>query len=518
MLAAFAFTLVFFTGFFPPFANPNELSRIETVYAAVEQGTLAIDGAILVLGDHEDKSASGGHFYSNKAPGLSLAAIPVYRALRVVFPPPRHPSDPIFVWLRLLTVSALTVVALARLLRRLVPLPGGALVGFAVAFGTPLFFYARSFFAHAWVAALLLLSWDLAARGREREGSQRVSPLFAAAGALAGWAAVSEYTAAPLVLLLLASCGSGRRAAAFAAGAALPLAALFWYDAACFGSPFVLSTAREAFPRYSALAGRGLFGIGPPSFSVAAGYLFHPARGLLLFSPFWLWLPLGILGWRRRGSDRRDAAWIAACVGVFFVLLTGYPNWHGGWSLGDRYLLPAYFLGALALPHALSGTVARGAFAVAALFAVVGHLLMTASWPHFPLDLPWPPATGSLWFLSRGWFAPNLLAPLGELSLLVPAAAIAVAGGFALRAASPVKPSSAAALVAALLLFAATLATRPRAPYAAGLWRAAIFGAYSGLDPQRAELARVVEEAKTPLERRQAAGAWRLYGPRLTAP
>jgi len=117
VLAAFAFTMIFFSGLFPPFANPNELSRIETVYAAVEQKTLAIDGAIAVLGDHEDKSVSAGRFYSNKAPGLALAAIPVYRALRRVFPAPRHSGDAIFVWLRLLTVSALTTVALARLLR-----------------------------------------------------------------------------------------------------------------------------------------------------------------------------------------------------------------------------------------------------------------------------------------------------------------------------------------------------------------------------------------------------------------
>ena len=42
---------IFFTGQFPPFANPNELSRLEAVYAAGELGTLSIDGAIPVLGD-----------------------------------------------------------------------------------------------------------------------------------------------------------------------------------------------------------------------------------------------------------------------------------------------------------------------------------------------------------------------------------------------------------------------------------------------------------------------------------
>ena len=40
---------------------------------------------------------------------------------------------------------------------------------FAVAFGTPFLFYARSFFAHAWTASLLFLAWDLLReRGRPR--------------------------------------------------------------------------------------------------------------------------------------------------------------------------------------------------------------------------------------------------------------------------------------------------------------------------------------------------------------
>ncbi len=110
-VAGFAVLSVYFTGFFPPFGNPNELSRLEAVYAFVEQGTFSIDGAIPVLGDHEDKAVSGGHFYSNKAPGLTFAAIPVYRALRVFFPAPKSPWDAVFVLVRILTVSLLSTLA-----------------------------------------------------------------------------------------------------------------------------------------------------------------------------------------------------------------------------------------------------------------------------------------------------------------------------------------------------------------------------------------------------------------------
>ncbi len=87
------------------------------------------------------------------------------------------------------------------------------------------------------------------------------------------------------------------------------------------------------------------------------------------------------------------------------------------------------------------------------------------------------------------------MAGLGGVSLLLPAAAAVVAGGLALRAAGPLVPPAAVALAAALLAFAAPLASAPRPPYVGRLWRAAIFGAYSGLDPKREELRRVVLEA-----------------------
>jgi hypothetical protein len=514
VVAAFAFTTLFFSGTFPPFSNPNELSRIEAVYAAGELSTLRIDGAIPVLGDHEDKSVSGGHFYSNKAPGLALAAVPVYRFLRLFRPAPRSPADLIFFWLRVLTVSSICILALARFLRRLAPFPAAALAGFAVAFGTPFLFYARSFFAHAWVASLLFLAWDLVRAARDREGSRRVSPLFAAAGFLAGWAAISEYTVAPLLLLLALSTRSLKRFAPFAAGAAVPLFVLLGYDAICFGSPFVLSSALEAHASYSALARKGLFGFGWPSGRVALDFLANPARGLLLFSPFWIWTIPGFLAWRRAEGRRGDALLLLGGVAAFFLILTGYPNWHGGWSLGNRYLLPVLFLAGLALPRALGSPLARGLFAVAALFSVLMHLWITASWVHFPLDVTWPPATATLWFLNRGWFAANAFFGWGGMALLLPATAAAVAGGLALAAAAPVKPPSAAALAAALLLVGASLAVPAKLSYTGRLWRAAIFGAYSGLDPGRRELERVVAEASTPIERRQAAGAWRAYGPR----
>jgi hypothetical protein len=514
-VAVFAFLTVYFTGTFPPFANPNELPRLETLFAFVEQGTFRIDAAIPVLGDHEDKASSGGHFYSNKAPGLVIAAIPVYRALRVVFPAPRSASDAIFVLVRILTVSLLTVVALARFRARLPPGPGAALVPFALAFGTPLLFYGRSFFGHAWTAALLFLAWDLTRLYREREPSRQAGVLLLGAGLLAGWAAISEYTAAPIALLLAIPAGARRPSRTlflFGAGAAVPLLLLLSYNASCFGSPWVLSSARESYREYAELAGRGLFGFGAPSLKVALALLFHPARGLLLFSPFWLWLAPGFRAWWRAGSCRADCLFALAATAGFFLLLTGYPNWHGGWSLGDRYLLPAVFFAGLALARGLGSPLSRGLFALAAAFSAGAHFLLTATWPHFPVNLSWPPAAGSLWFLARGWTAPNLLSSLGRVSLLPPAVLIVTAGALAFRAARPLSPHALVAAPAGLLLLAAMAVLAPEPSFGARLWRAAVYGAFSGRDAEREELKRVISSARTPSEKSRAADAWRLYG------
>ena len=522
VLAVFAFLCVYFTGVFPPWANPNELSRFEAVSAMAEDGTFAIDAAVARLGDHEDKSVSGGRQYSNKAPGLAFAAYPIYRVLRLVAPAPeRGTAGPLFVLIRILTVSVVCLVALRRFAARLAeraPPEAVALVVLAAAFGTPYLFYARSFFSHAWTAALLFLAWDRVRRAEERNGSGRGGRTAALGGFLAGWAAISEYSVAPLALAVgvrAIASPSWRRRAGFALGAAVPLALLAVYDKICFGSPFTLSSAREASPDYASLASSGVFGFGPPSPRIAFAYLLDPARGALLFSPFFLWIFAGLAAWWRRGDARRDWWLVTLGLPFFFVCLCGYPNWHGGWSLGSRYLLPGLFFAGLPLARALERPFSRGFFAAATVSAVAAHLVLTSAWPHFPLEMPWPETTGSLWFLVRRWAAPNLGLLFDTdpwISLALPTLLTAWALLAAVRAAAPVKPAAPLAALVGVAPLVALLLRPPEPPYFGRLWRAGVYGAYSGRDDGRTELLRVAKEAGTEPERRLAVRMWRFFG------
>ncbi len=515
LVAGFASLAVLFTGQFPPFTNPNELTRLETVHAAVEYGTFAIDRSLGVLGDQEDKSVSGGRFYSNKAPGLAFVSIPVYRLLRVFFPPPRSAADTIFILLRLLVVSSVCTLAALRLTIRLSrEWPGrGPITAAAAVFGTPYLFYARSFLSHAWAAALVYLAWDLLRVVREQEAHRRVGALVAASGVIAGWAAISEYPVALLTLLLALSVAQGRslrRCVLFALGAAVPLALLLGYDALCFGSPFILSSSRESLPEYGALASRGFFGFTWPRPTIALAYLAHPARGLLLFSPFLLWSAGGFARWWRRGPERRDAELALVASLLFFVVLCGYPNWHGGWALSNRYLLPVLFFAVVAIPHALESFVSRLLFAAAAAFSVGVQAVAAATWPHFPLNIPWPPANGSAWFLAKGWVAPGLLPETAAMAvaLLVPLAVLVAA-----LSEMPLRPGRwVVAFGIGLAAFTATLLAPPPLSFGGRLWRAAVFGRFSGKDAERVELRRVMADASTPSEKKRAADAWRLFG------
>ena len=56
----------------------NAAVRFDLVRAIVEQGTVRIDGYETNTGDLAYRD---GHYYCDKAPGLSFAAVPVYAAV-----------------------------------------------------------------------------------------------------------------------------------------------------------------------------------------------------------------------------------------------------------------------------------------------------------------------------------------------------------------------------------------------------------------------------------------------------
>src|SRR5579863_1122233 len=73
--ALLIFGVIFFSyAYFYEGGGWNQNSRFDLVRAVVEQGTLRIDDYQENTGD---KAFANGHYYSDKAPGLALLAVPV---------------------------------------------------------------------------------------------------------------------------------------------------------------------------------------------------------------------------------------------------------------------------------------------------------------------------------------------------------------------------------------------------------------------------------------------------------
>ncbi len=153
------------------------------------------------------------------------------------------------------------------------------------------------------------------------------------------------------------------------AGAVVPLAALLYYNLSFIGH----------------LAGGYVSGRTPPHFfqpgwSGVAGLLVSPTRGLLVFSPFLLFVPLGLVQRLRTRSSQGLAAALGVAVAAQFLLYSQI-DWRGGVSWGPRWLtdlLPILVWMLAPVPLVLR-PLARGLF-ILAMAASVGVQTIGAFW------------------------------------------------------------------------------------------------------------------------------------------
>lgn len=398
---------------FPHFLSPNEFTRWAFAASLVENGTPEISRVLPLLGpSFEDVAGKDGRVYSNKAPGAALVSLPGYLLARPFAGPPSAASMRPVLWAMRLFGATLPAALLALLLFRSAVLFGAPPARarfsmFALLFATPLFAYGLLLFSHALVAACLFGAWAALFLPRD---SSRAFRRDVAAGALLGLAVFSEYPAAvpAAVLFLCAAIPAPRRALAVVAGGTPFAVALFVYDSICFGGAFELSSAHELAAGFRSLASAGVFGIGVPSPEVFLRLLADPSKGLFVFSPFLLLWPAAFRA--SRASLPRQARLALALAPLSLLLLyAGYPNWHGGFTVGPRYLVAA--LPFLVFPFAfrdpgLWGGRLEALFVGASMVAVCAT---TLAFPFVPPGFAFPWATFSGFFFERGLTSPNTL-------------------------------------------------------------------------------------------------------------
>jgi hypothetical protein len=323
----------------------NQNSRFALVRAIVEQHTLRIDSYAASTGD---RAQVGHHFYSDKAPGQALLAVPVVAALR---PLGVHSASALSYAATVATAALptmLTALCLVWLALGLGATRWGAiLAALAFALGSPAWAYATLLWGYALSTCGLLAAFSCAAALGRSTSLRRDLLLGLGVGLAAGWAVVSEYPAAPpavivsgLALAKVWPAGWRRRlpvVGGIAIGALACVAVLLIYQQAAFGSPF-----DAGYRHVQGFTGmqQGMMGITYPKAHVIHEILFGRFRGLLPLAPALAAGPVGlVLCWRR---GRRAEVISALLVILYYLTLNAaYVYWNGGWSYGPRHLAPA---------------------------------------------------------------------------------------------------------------------------------------------------------------------------------
>jgi hypothetical protein len=289
-----------------------------------------------------DKAQFGGHTYMDKAPGMTLMAVPIVAAVNAFTGTNARQERRLIPVLgagglmrprvRLaaaLTSALLTAIAATRLSGLATELTGSAGAGLfaalAYALGTPIWGWSTTIFGHAAAAALLLVGAIAIWRGTRGERPGGGQALIA--GLALGWAIVVEYQAAlsGFVIGLWALWRLWRYPAAMrarpiaiaAAGALVALVPLALYNWVAFGTLFKLGY--EGVVGFAGMH-QGLFGLTYPKPDIVARILGGPEKGLIWVAPILIVAPIG-LALMIAQRDTRDLGIVAAAVAVIVVLI-----------------------------------------------------------------------------------------------------------------------------------------------------------------------------------------------------
>jgi hypothetical protein len=331
----------------PP--NVQDITRLSLSRSLAERGSVNIDPYHRLT---TDRAFYDGHWYSDKAPGLSLLAIPTVEALRGIDAVRGDRSRlPIWkrvghIWLIRVLTSGIGLLAAAFILGRAAESlrPGySAPVVVTFALGTIAGPLGVTAFEHVVAAALGFAAFVATTRRRS---------LVPLAGGLAGAAVLCEYQSALIVLVVaiyVAIRYQGRGLLGFCAGGVPAAVGLGIYDWAAFGSPFHLSYKYVA-NSYTKDQQQGFFGIGMPTLH-GAHLVLLDGKGLLLVSPVVVAAAAGLVLLWRRGVRAEAGVCIAATL-LFLFANMAYFEPYGGTSPGPRFFVPALPFLALGLVEA----------------------------------------------------------------------------------------------------------------------------------------------------------------------
>jgi len=388
--------------------NVTSFSRLDLLHALVTEGRLTID---TYHQNTTDKAEYRGSFYSDKPPGTVVLALPGFLLAAGLLSLADEDLESPLGWLvsswlacalSLAVMAALGACAFfAWMCRWVPPRPAFSTTG-ALFLGAAPLPYTTMLFPHALVVAFICIALWATDFGCPVEDDRHSRDRLA--GCCLGFAAASEFTSAPVLIGIVVAlyCQKRARLLALLAAAAVPLALIPLYSILCFGTLLTLGYSHQAV--FTEMH-RGLYGIELPSADVALKLLFHPAKGLFVWSP---WLLLSVIGLRRLSGTSRFAFWTVLAISIVqLVLISGNRwDWPAGYNLTPRYLAPTLPLLALPAALALQRFPRTGAAVVALSVAVIASATLLNGRPDFFADANY--FTMYLPLMVAGRHAPNL--------------------------------------------------------------------------------------------------------------
>lgn len=325
----------------------NSHSRFGLTLALVEQGSVSIDRYHDQPGwKTSDKSFANGHYYSDKAPGMSFLGAVVY-----------WPVYQLTTWMGLV-LSPTAIKFLLNTMALAIPAALGSvlmfihawqlsrhlwlafLAGTGITLGTMFWPYSSTYYGHVLSAVCLFAAYFLLRSAGMAERPWRAI----AAGVLLGWSFITEYTTA-LIIACLLLCGVFRFQRLqpviwVGLGALGPLLLALLYNQAAFGSPFSTGYAYAYLPVFRDAMSDGLMGINLPNWRSLVFMTIHPSQGIFIMSPVLLLVLTG--GWAgMRGNQRPDTILASGIFLLYALAISGYYMWWGGWAFAPRHLIPA---------------------------------------------------------------------------------------------------------------------------------------------------------------------------------
>jgi hypothetical protein len=190
-----------------------------------------------------------------------------------------------------------------------------------------IFIYAGTFYSHVLVALLLVLAY--------RQFHEKAS--FFTAGLFTGAAFLSEYLAIIFVFIWaiqLWHAQNFKKASLFLLGT-LPFGLIFlWYNYETTGN---LLKTTYTYHLYYNMENAGFTWPSPKAMFMM---LFSPWRGILFYMPVFI----TFIPWISKKTAWRFAKLTSTVLLpslLFFVAVASFKEWHGGWTFGPRYLIPA---------------------------------------------------------------------------------------------------------------------------------------------------------------------------------